>query len=152
MAGEIEDLENTLGYDPLPARPGRPNKRGRRKKLVCKQGHPFVEGNISYRANGTRFCTTCQKASRRAWLLKNPDYSAKHYAAKNGRVISDEIKLRFRWDGQDGRVVGMDVLKLKETDWVIAADFLKDVIHLAQNCYDDVLKAKHVDKGADHGG
>lgn len=152
MAGEIEDLENTLGYDPLPARPKRRKKCGRAKQLVCKRGHPFVEGNIAYRADGTRSCKTCQKATRREWVLKNPDYNAKHYLAKNGRVASDEIKLRFRWDGQDGRVVGMDVLKLKETDWVIAADFLKDVIRLAQNCYDDVLKAKHVDKGANHGG
>ena len=83
----------------------------------------------------------------RQWYVKNTDYNAERYAEKAGGV-----RLRFRWDGEEGRVVGMDLRKLKETDWVIAADFLKDVIRLAQSCYDDVLKAKYTDKGASYGG
>lgn len=150
MAGEIEDLENTLGYDPLPKRrSGRP--RGRQKKLVCKRGHPFEGDNIIYTSSGTRNCRACKNAHQRKWKAKNPAYHAK-YNAKYYAEKVEGIKLRFRWDGEDGQVVGRDLLKLKETDWVIAADFLKDVIHLAQNCYDDVLKAKYTDKGEDHGG
>jgi len=58
-----------------------------------------------------------------------------------------EIKLRFRWDGEEGRIIGDAFRKLLETDWIIAADFLNDIIHLAQDCYDEVLKAKHTNKG-----
>jgi hypothetical protein len=148
MAGEIEDLENTLGYDPLPKRRvGRLKKQVRPKKLVCKHGHPFEGDNIIYKSSGARNCKTCQRASQRKWYAKNPNYNANQYAAK-----TEETKLRFRWDGEEGRVVGEDFRKLLETDWLIAADFLKDVIQLAQGYYDEVLKAKYTDKGADHGG
>lgn len=146
MTSEIEDLENTLGYDPVPKRRvGRP--RVRQKKSICKNGHPFVESNTIYKADGTRNCKICQRASQRKWYAKNADYNAERYAEKAGGV-----RLRFRWDGQDGQIVGPDVARLMKTDWVIAADFLKDVIRLAQNCYDDVLKAKHTNKGASYGG
>ena len=148
MAGEIEDLENTLGYDPLPKRrSGKREHRVRPKKLVCKNGHPLVGDNLIYKPSGARTCKTCQRASQRKWYVKNTDYNAERYAEKAGGV-----RLRFRWDGEEGRVVGMDLRKLKETDWVIAADFLKDAIRLAQSCYDDVLKAKYTDKGASYGG
>ena len=148
MAGEIEDLENTLGYDPLPKRRSgrrRGRQRGRPKKLVCKRGHPFEGDNIIYRSNGARNCRACKNAHQRKWKAKNPayhaEYNAKYYAEKVGGV-----KLRFRWDGEEGRVVGSDFVRLLDTDWIIAADFLKDVIRLAQSCYDDVLKAKHISK------
>lgn len=148
MAGEIEDLENTLGYDPLPKRrSGKREHRVRPKKLVCKNGHPLTGDNLIYKSSGGRNCKTCQRASQRKWYAKNLGYNAKYNAEK-----VEETKLRFRWDGEEGRVVGMDLLKLKETDWIIAADFLKDVIRLAQNCYDDVLKAKYTDKGQANGG
>jgi len=62
-----------------------------------------------------------------------------------------EIKLRFRWDGEEGRIIGDDFRKLLETDWIIAADFLKDIIWLAEDCYEKVMKAKHTNKGANHG-
>jgi hypothetical protein len=61
--------------------------------------------------------------------------------------MAGEIKLRFRWDGEEGRVVGSDFVKLLDTDWIIAADFLKDIIWLAEGYYKDVLKAKHTNKG-----
>jgi hypothetical protein len=148
MAGEIEDLENTLGYDPLPKRRvGRLKQRVRPKKLVCKQGHPLEGDNLIYKSNGARNCKTCQRASQRKWNAKNSDYITKYNAERAG-----ETKLRFRWDGEEGRVIGGDFDRLLETDWIIAADFLKDVIHLAQGYYDEVLKAKYTDKGADHGG
>lgn len=155
MAGEIEDLENTLGYDPLPARQvGRPRKRsrGRQKKLVCKQGHPFDENNTIYKSNGKRQCRACKNAYQRKWKIRNPTYHTKYNIKYNAEKAKKEVRLRFRWDGEEGRVVGMDLLKLKETDWIIAADFLKDVIRLAQNCYDEVLKAKYTDKGQANGG
>lgn len=155
MAGEIEDLENTLGYDPLPARQvGRPRKRsrGRQKKLVCKQGHPFDENNTIYKSNGKRQCRACKNAYQRKWKIRNPTYHTKYNIKYNAEKAKKEVRLRFRWDGEEGRVVGMDLLKLKETDWIIAADFLKDMIRLAQNCYDEVLKAKYTDKGQANGG
>jgi hypothetical protein len=148
MAGEIADLENTLGYDPLPKRRvGGLKKQVRPKKLVCKQGHPLEGDNIIYKSSGARNCKTCQRASQRKWNAKNSDYITNYNAERAG-----ETKLRFRWDGEEGRVIGDDFHKLLETDWIIAADFLKDVIRLAQDCYEDVLKAKYTDKGANHGG
>ena len=154
MTSEIEDLENTLGYDPMPKRRvGRPRKmlRGRQKKLVCKQGHPFDENNTIHKSNGKRQCRACKNAYQRKWKARNPTYHTKYneerYAEKAGGV-----RLRFRWDGQYGRVVGSDFVRLMKTDWVIAADFLKDIISLAEDCYEKVMAAKHVDKGADHGG
>jgi hypothetical protein len=141
MAGEIEDLENTLGYDPVPKRRvGRP--RSRQKKLVCKNGHPLEGDNVIYKTSGTRNCKICQRASQRKWYAKNADYNAERYAEKAGGV-----RLRFRWDGQDGQIVGPDVARLMKTDWVIAADFLKDIISLAEDCYEKVMAAKHTNKG-----
>lgn len=142
MAGEIEDLETTLGYDPLPAR-----RRGRPRKLVCKNGHPLTGDNIIHKSNGKRNCKACQKVSQQKWIAKNPDYNAKQYAAR-----TEDTRLRFRWDGEEGRVIGSDFARLLETDWIIAADFLKDVIRLAGDCYDEVLKAKYTEKGASYGG
>jgi hypothetical protein len=147
MAGEMEDLENTLGYDPLPKRrAGKP--RGRPpKKLVCKHGHPFEGDNVVHLSNGKRACRACKNSHGRKWKAKNPDYSRKYYVEKTIQARG-AVKLRFHWDDEEGRVAGLDVARLMKTDWVIAADFLQDVIRLAQSCYDDVLKAKHADKGA----
>jgi hypothetical protein len=65
--------------------------------------------------------------------------------------MAGEVKIRFRWNGEEGRIIGDDFRKLLETDWIIAADFLNDIIHLAQDCYDEVLKKKYAEKGANHG-
>ena len=155
MAGEIEDLENTLGYDPLPARQvGRPRKRsrGRQKKLVCKQGHPFDENNTIHRSNGKRQCKACKNAYQRKWKIRNPTYHTKYNIKYNAEKAKKEVRLRFRWNGEEGRVVGSDFVRLLDTDWIIAADFLKDVIFMAEGYYKEVLRTKHTNKGADHGG
>ena len=150
MTSEIEDLENTLGYDPMPKRRvGRP--RVRQKKLVCKNGHPFVGDNLICRPNGKRVCKACDKVSKQKWRDKNPTYQAK-YNAERYAEKAGEVRLRFHWDGKEGRVVGPDLARLMKTDWIIAADFLKDVIFMAEGYYKEVLRAKHTNKGADHGG
>jgi hypothetical protein len=142
MAGELEDLENTLGYDPpLKRRCGRP------RKSACKHGHSFAGDNIIRLKNGKRACRACRNATNRKWRAKNPAYNAKYYIEKTG-----EAKLRFRWDGEEGKVVGVDLARLLKTDWVIAADFLKDVMSLVEGYYDEVLEVKYTDEGESYGG
>ena len=148
MAGEIDDLEDTLGYDPIAKKPrGRP-----RRKLVCKHGHPLVGDNIINRPNGKRNCRTCKNALNRKWKAKNPDYHRRYYARKLAKGDVGAVKLRFLWDGDKGKAVGPDVLRLMKTDWVIATDFLEDVIRLTKDCYDEVLKAKYTPKEQTNGG
>jgi hypothetical protein len=54
-----------------------------------------------------------------------------------------EVKLRFRWDGEEGRIVGMDAENLLGADWIVAADFLNDVVGLCNELYSEVLAQAH---------
>lgn len=63
--------------------------------------------------------------------------------------MEDEVKLRFRWDGEEGVVVGKDIQCVLNADWIVAADFLVDVIRIAESLYAQVLSNKN---GASRGG
>ena len=51
------------------------------------------------------------------------------------------LMLKFRWSGLQGEGLmnKADSKRLLEEDWLIAADFLSDVIRDAQNLYTAVL-------------
>lgn len=36
-----------------------------KRKMVCKNGHPLVPGNLTNRSNGVRQCATCHRAANR---------------------------------------------------------------------------------------
>ena len=54
------------------------------------------------------------------------------------------LKLRFFWSEVDGEglATNIDVDKILEEDWVIAADFLVDIIAIAQALYTGVLEKR----------
>ena len=54
------------------------------------------------------------------------------------------LKLRFFWSEVDGEglATSVDVDKILEEDWVIAADFLVDIIAIAQALYTGVLEKR----------
>ena len=55
------------------------------------------------------------------------------------------LTLKFRWSDVHGEgfMNKTDAARLREEDWLLAADFLVDVIHDAQNLYNEVLKKSH---------
>jgi len=52
------------------------------------------------------------------------------------------LVLKFRWSDVHGEgfINKTDAARILEEDWITAADFLVDVIHDAQNLYDEVLE------------
>ena len=54
-----------------------------------------------------------------------------------------EVKLRFRWDGEEGCIVGNDAENLLNADWIVAADFLNDVAGMCNELYNKVLAQAH---------
>lgn len=56
------------------------------------------------------------------------------------------MEVKFRWNDNtgEGTISAADRKHLLETHWVTAADFLQDVIHEAQNLYDEVLEKHNV--------
>jgi hypothetical protein len=55
------------------------------------------------------------------------------------------LNLKFRWSDVHGEgfINKTDAARLLEQDWITAADFLVDVIHDAQNLYNEVLTKSH---------
>ena len=55
------------------------------------------------------------------------------------------LTLKFRWSDVHGEgfINKTDAARLLEVDWITAADFLVDVIHDAQNLYNEVLEKSH---------
>jgi hypothetical protein len=53
---------------------------------------------------------------------------------------------KFRWGDVHGEgfINKTDAARVLEEDWITAADFLVDVIHDAQNLYDEVLEKMSV--------
>lgn len=41
-------------------------RNGRPLAAACPSGHPYTEDNVGYRANGVRFCRTCNRAGSAA--------------------------------------------------------------------------------------
>jgi hypothetical protein len=39
-------------------------------KTHCPQGHPYVEGNIDWGRTGSRTCSTCRRARKRAYMRR----------------------------------------------------------------------------------
>ena len=56
------------------------------------------------------------------------------------------MEVKFRWNDNmgEGVISKADRNRLLETHWVLAADFLQDVIHEALNLYDEVLEKHNV--------
>jgi len=51
-----------------------------------------------------------------------------------------EVKFYWRDDQGEGNISKADRKRLLDTHWVLAADFLSDVIHDAQVLYNEVLE------------
>ena len=58
------------------------------------------------------------------------------------------LTLKFRWSDVHGEgfMNKTDAARLLEQDWITAADFLVDVIHDAQNLYNEVLTISNTNK------
>lgn len=52
------------------------------RKTQCVHGHPYANGNLLIRKNGSRICRICLDASNERFKLKHPGY-ARLYDAKN---------------------------------------------------------------------
>ena len=49
------------------------------------------------------------------------------------------MNLKFRWDGEEGRVTKKDRDMVIYGDWIVAADFLTDVIAIANEMYEELM-------------
>jgi hypothetical protein len=61
------------------------------------------------------------------------------------------LVLKFRWSErqEEGVMSKADAARILEEDWITAADFLVDVIHDAQNLYNEVLEKMQAEGGED---
>jgi hypothetical protein len=54
------------------------------------------------------------------------------------------VKVTFTWsenigEGNMSRTDRARILELAKADWIVAADFMQDVIHYAQELYDEIM-------------
>ena len=57
------------------------------------------------------------------------------------------VRLNFRWTAnEEAKPNKRHVQELLDNDWLMSADFLKDVIFEATELYNEVLTRKHIPK------